>query len=47
MQINYRDNGFFGKGIYSTTHAEHACRYATGEIQGRPRPRANMAPIGS
>ena len=29
-QINFSDNGFFGKGLYTTTHAEYACQYAAG-----------------
>ena len=36
MQLNYQDNGFFGKGHYTTTCPEYACKYATGEMQGRP-----------
>jgi hypothetical protein len=32
--IATRDNGFFGNGIYLTTHAEYACAYATGSIDG-------------
>ena len=36
MQLNYQDNGFFGKGHYTTTYPEYACMYATGEMQGRP-----------
>ena len=38
MQLNYRDNGFFGQGLYTTTFPEHACMYGTGEINGRVIP---------
>jgi len=38
-QINFEDNGYFGKGLYVSTHAEYACQYATGEASG-----ANHAP---
>ena len=36
MQLNHRDNGFFGQGLYTTTYPEHACMYGTGEMTGRP-----------
>ena len=36
MPLNHQNNGFFGKGHYTTTYPEHACMYGTGEIVGRP-----------
>ena len=32
-QVNYRDNGWFGKGLYTTTYAEYACSFSTGECK--------------
>ena len=38
MQLNYRNNGFFGQGLYTTTYPEHACMYGTGQKHGRANP---------
>ena len=38
MQLNYRNNGFFGQGLYTTTYPEHACMYGTGQMHGRANP---------
>lgn len=34
-QLNYRDQGWFGQGVYSTTYAEYACLFATGQLKAR------------
>mmetsp|Transcript_80135 Transcript_80135/g.235705 ORF Transcript_80135/g.235705 Transcript_80135/m.235705 type:complete len:459 (-) Transcript_80135:109-1485(-) len=36
--VNFNDNGFFGKGLHTTTYAEYACRYATGELKAHRNP---------
>ena len=28
-QLNYRNNGYFGQGLYTTTYPEHACMYGS------------------
>ncbi|EOD18793.1 hypothetical protein EMIHUDRAFT_209374 [Emiliania huxleyi CCMP1516] len=36
--VPYRDEPWFGRGLYLTTYAECACRYATGEFKEQPNP---------
>lgn len=37
-QLNYKDQGWFGQGVYATTYAEYACLYATGQLKAQPNP---------
>uniref|UniRef100_A0A7S3WKK6 PARP catalytic domain-containing protein n=1 Tax=Emiliania huxleyi TaxID=2903 RepID=A0A7S3WKK6_EMIHU len=36
--VPYRDEPWFGRGLYLTTYAEYACRYATGEFKEQRNP---------
>ena len=35
-QLNFRDQGWFGQGVYATTYAEYAALYATGQLKDQP-----------
>jgi hypothetical protein len=39
--VAYRDNGWFGQGIYATSSAEYAARYASGELKPNSTHRTN------
>lgn len=36
--VPFRDRPWFGRGLYTTTFAEYACRYATGEFKEQRNP---------
>ena len=36
--VPFRDRPWFGRGLYTTTYAEYACRYATGEFKAQRNP---------
>jgi len=36
--VPFHDEPWFGRGLYMTTYAEYACRYATGEFKAQRNP---------